>query len=87
MASSAKKKKKCSVSWSSSIQTEFPFAASCKSTVSDYKHKFHCTICDRPFSLGGGGADDVRRHGETDTHKKNKRDLASKFVFFVFLDK
>ena len=60
------KKKKYSVSWSSSIQAEFPFAASCKRSVVDYKHKFHCIVCDKPFSLGdgggggGGGADDVR---------------------------
>ena len=81
MMASSPEKKQYNVSYFSEIQKSFPFTTSCPATVTDHKHKFCYTVCDKHFSLVAGGADNICHLSGTKTHKDNARQKASKYLF------
>ena len=43
----------------------------CSSSVPDYKTSFHCNVCNADISSAHGRINDVKKHINTPSHKKN----------------
>ena len=85
---SGNKKRKYKCVFSADIGKNCPYAKPCMPNVADYKHKFHCKICRKNFTLASGGLNDVVKHGNTATHKLKSKEIDGKFnlrtrVFFI----
>ena len=70
--------KKCRTSFSMEWVNTYDFVSSCSISVPDYQHKFRCNVCNINLSCSAGGINDVKRHSETPTHKKNKNSVKRK---------
>ena len=75
MASAFRKYK---TSFSMEWVNTYDFVGPCSISVPDYQHKFQCNFCNINLSCSAGGINDVKRHSETPTHKKNKNSVKSK---------
>ena len=74
----APKSKKYKTSYSDEMKSAFPFITKCSSSVPDYQHEYHCTICNLNLSLASSGSNDILRHSETPGHKEKAKYLKSK---------
>ena len=83
MSSVAKKAKRKTL-YSEDYQKEFDFVRKCTVSVPDHEYKFHCNACNLDLSCATGGVNDIKKHMETDAHKKKYSILKSKFVSEFF---
>ena len=81
----APKSKKYKTSYSVEMKSTFPFIRKCSSSVPNYQHKHHSTICNLNLSLTSGSSNDILPHSETPGHKEKAKYLKSKKKNSVFL--
>ena len=81
----APKSKKYKTSYSVEMKSTFPFIRKCSSSVPNYQHKHHFTICNLNLSLTSGSSNDILRRSETPGHKEKAKYLKSKKKNSVFL--
>ena len=72
MASFPKKMKRISrkTRYSAEYEKEFDFVRKCTVSIQDLEYKFHCNACNLDLSCATGGINDIKKHMETDAHKK-----------------
>ena len=59
----------------SKYQNEWHKKWSCITPVKDKRYYFYCTVCAKAVSCGHQGEKDVRRHLESELHKKNVKSV------------
>ena len=47
------------------------------SKVKDNANAVHCSLCKKDFSIGAGGVNDIKRHKDSDKHKKMEKVIAT----------
>ena len=83
MLSEKKRKYKCA--FNADIQKTCTYAKPCKPIVTDYKHKFHCKICVKDFSLAAGSINDVMKHERMTGHLEKSKEIESNFLYSIYL--
>ena len=77
MASASKKYK---TSFSTEWVNTYDFVSPRSISVPDYQHKFRSNVCNIKLSCSAGGINGVKRHSETPTQNKTKKNKTKKKV-------